>query len=72
VACLFSSALAAAPPAKAAEGKTAPLPDYTKASWIWDAKSALGEGTENVFFRKPIELPARPKSATILVTADNA
>ena len=70
--CLLSSALAATPPAKAAAAKPSPLPDFTKAFWIWDTKSALGEGTENVFFRKVIELPARPKSASILVTADNA
>ena len=58
-----------APPPKA---PAAPLPDIAKASWIWNAREGLSEGAENCFFRKTFELPAKPKAATVLITADNA
>jgi HEAT repeat protein len=55
-------------PAKKPEAK---IPELSKASWIWDAPNATGEGTFGCYFRKTFELPAKPKAAVVIITADN-
>lgn len=47
------------------------LPDLNAASWIWQCKDWLKAGAERCCFRKAFELPAKPKRATVLITADN-
>lgn len=46
-------------------------PDIAKAQWIWDHSQAINEGTSVIFFRRTVELPAKPKRAVVLITADN-
>ena len=66
---VLSSVLAAAPPAK--KPAPVPLPDLNKAFWIWNDKGALAKGVMSCYFRRAVNLPAKPTSARVLVTADN-
>ena len=71
--CLAASAASGAEtPKPAAPAKpAAPLPDLAKAHWIWAGPNPLVEGVPEVLFRKVLDLPSKPKSAVVLVTADN-
>jgi len=64
---LAASTAVAAEAGKQASG----LPDLNKASWIWLAADWKKAGAEQCCFRKTFELPARPKRAVVLITADN-
>ena len=62
---------ALAKPAAAPAKPAAPLPDLAKAHWIWAGANPLADGVPEVLFRKVLDLPSKPKSAVVLVTADN-
>ena len=66
VALLAASAPAAEKPASPGE-----MPDLRKAAWIWNDKAALRDGALTCYFRREIDLPAKPTAATVLATADN-
>ena len=68
-----AQAPAAKPAPRKAEAKKheAKLPDLNKAFWIWDAPNALQEGVFGCYLRKTFDLPAKPKAAVVLITADN-
>jgi len=61
----------AAPSAELERPPAATLPALGKAFWIWNARDALREGVVSCYFRRTVDLPARPTSAAVLVTADN-
>ena len=74
-ACTVATAvltLAVSAAAWAAPKKAIPrLPDLAKASWIWASPKAVKEGAPNCYFRKRFDLPAKPRNAAVLITADN-
>ena len=47
------------------------LPDLKSARWVWASKRAARDGTFGCYFRRSFSLPERPKSALVLITADN-
>ena len=57
--------------AAAAFAQQAPVPDITKASWIWSGPKPVAIGEWECYGRKTFKLSAKPAKAEVLITADN-
>jgi len=71
LAVLALAAMAVSGTAAAPREAPPPLPDLAKASWIWASAKAPSDGAVDCYFRKTLDLPARPRRACALITADN-
>ena len=71
VAAIAAGVAGGAEKARKAQAPEPPLPKLEAAKWVWDAPGARTEGELSCYFRREVELPGKPQSATVLVTADN-
>ena len=47
------------------------LPNLPSAVWIWSSPNAVAQGEWECYFRKSFVLKAEPRTASLLITADN-
>jgi len=72
-AALAALSVCAAAPA-GGKADAGPMPDLSKAAWVWNDAAALKGGAgvaAHVWFRKTFDLTEEPTAATVLITADN-